>query len=272
MENTASGVLMVKPLKAHLTVNCETFSRMDPFVRVTVGDRQVQSKPAKNMHQEPHWGDVLTTRLGQEKTIRVEVYHENKIRSPTFLGEAYIPNQIIRIPQPAQRYNLTDQGQQTGWVEIDFEFVPDGLGASYKGEDPYASNVAVHGSTITGDSVLSSNNFEMMQKIQKAPETRTLESAPVKAAQSNVIHTTTFESMIDSKGNQTYEPVVQSTYYKPGQTSVQVEVNAEPDKEPHPDATQLTTQTIIFETGAREHSKKNTETTPLEDKFEEAKN
>ena len=121
------GGLVVKPLSAQFKKDCDTFGKMDPYVKVTVGSNTLQSKPAKDQGKTPSWQDILNFRVAGEQSVFVSCFDHDSMSAHEFLGECTIQLQDIFIRRNmAQWYELKKNGETTGQIMISFEFYPDG--------------------------------------------------------------------------------------------------------------------------------------------------
>lgn len=69
-----SGTLIVRPLFGRLTHDTETFGRMDPYCKVTIGANSQQTKQAEDAGKNPNWqGANFSFRITNEDILNVEV-------------------------------------------------------------------------------------------------------------------------------------------------------------------------------------------------------
>ena len=123
----APGALVVKAQTANLTNDSDSWGKMDPYVKITLGASTQTTKPAKDMGKTPNWSDILNFRVAGEQSIYVAVFDKDKFSKDEFLGETTIQlGQIFQRKFHSETYNLSRNGQPAGSISIHFEFYPDG--------------------------------------------------------------------------------------------------------------------------------------------------
>lgn len=71
------GILKIKPISARITHNTEKlFGKMDPYVKITIGDKVQQTSAAKGQHMEPFWMDEFLFEIDKLVEISIEVKNQ----------------------------------------------------------------------------------------------------------------------------------------------------------------------------------------------------
>ena len=97
------GALVVKAQTAQLTKDSDSWGKMDPYVKVTVGANTQSTKPAKDMGKTPSWSDILNFRVAGEQSLYVAIFDKDKFSKDEFLGEC-----TVQLGEIFQRRNLAN--------------------------------------------------------------------------------------------------------------------------------------------------------------------
>lgn len=123
-----TGTIVIKPLTAQLTRDTDTFSRMDPYVKVILGTRSVTTTVAKKAGKNPNWTDELTIRRSNnEDIIKIEVWDKDKHTKDDLVGATSVSFSTVE----AKKYKLNEwvevtyKGKSAGKVLLDIQFYPD---------------------------------------------------------------------------------------------------------------------------------------------------
>lgn len=76
----SGGTLTVKPMCAKLTFDTDWFTRMDPYVRIRVGDQTYKTGTAWNAGKNPSWSDVFTFKIGSETCLTFEILDSDTLK------------------------------------------------------------------------------------------------------------------------------------------------------------------------------------------------
>ena len=116
------GRLRIKPLSAQLLKDCDTFGKMDPYVKVQVGADTQKSKVAKDMGKTPNWQDELDFAIAGAQSAYIAMYDHDKLSKDEFIGDITIPLRDIFVRQNVTNtYELKNNGADAGKIQIHFE-------------------------------------------------------------------------------------------------------------------------------------------------------
>ena len=66
--------LYIKPISALLTHDTETFSNMDPYVKIIIGKEKKKTSTHKDGGKKPKWNEVFTFNPQNNKSMEITVY------------------------------------------------------------------------------------------------------------------------------------------------------------------------------------------------------
>lgn len=138
------GTLTVKPICANLTIDKDWFSRMDPYVIITVGNQKYKTRTANGAGKNPNWTDVFTFRISNETQLLFEIY-DRDIGEDDFVGSGYVQLDNVFMRRNVQEwYDVSshkvskkifgknkpsnENGKNVGKIMLIFEFIPQGFG------------------------------------------------------------------------------------------------------------------------------------------------
>eukprot|EP00826_Nyctotherus_ovalis_P037170 TRINITY_DN3375_c0_g1_i6.p2 TRINITY_DN3375_c0_g1~~TRINITY_DN3375_c0_g1_i6.p2 ORF type:complete len:151 (+),score=44.81 TRINITY_DN3375_c0_g1_i6:856-1308(+) len=134
MKSYVSGKLLVKPRSAKLTRDTELLgyssshsSKMDPFVRVKVGDQTFTSGVHKKGGKTPSWSDVFEYARKTEEKITFEVLDKDKLKDD-LVGAGSLD--IAKICGKSQKscsevVKIYYKDKESGELAVDIDFYPD---------------------------------------------------------------------------------------------------------------------------------------------------
>ena len=122
----SSGNLSFRPINAKLTHDTDTFSRMDPYVRATMGNQVQKTSVAKDAGKHPSWSDQLSFRRSNEDLLTIEVFDKD-VGKDDLIASVTIAFATI---QQKQKYSdwlqLSYKGKSAGQILCEFAWIPDG--------------------------------------------------------------------------------------------------------------------------------------------------
>ncbi len=83
------GTLHIRPISAKLLHNTEHFGKMDPYVKIKIGNLMEKTHAAKKQHLEPAWDEELVFKITDETLIDIEVKNKELIHDD-LIGTANI--------------------------------------------------------------------------------------------------------------------------------------------------------------------------------------
>ena len=97
------GTLIVKPMSARLTYDTETFGKMDPYAKITVGQSTQTTRTANDMGKNPVWQDTMTFNVNGDQQMHIALWDKD-------FGSAddYICETSISLAEVYQRRNWTN--------------------------------------------------------------------------------------------------------------------------------------------------------------------
>lgn len=125
-----SGTLIIRPICAKLTRDTETFGKMDPYCKVTLGTFTQKTKIADGAGKFPNWQDQLVFKKGHEDSITVEVWDYDSASKDDLVGSATVPlSRMLATHKWEDWIEITHRGRKAGEVRLGCEFTPDAQGA-----------------------------------------------------------------------------------------------------------------------------------------------
>jgi Ca2+-dependent lipid-binding protein, contains C2 domain len=121
-----SGHLTVKIIDGALRPIQETNGKIDPYVKVSVGEKSAQTKPSKG--QYPSWGSQFTIKVGEdEEMINFEVRAASIPSKDELIGaaEETLASVIHSDLKYAGWISLKNGTETTGEIQIEMTFYPD---------------------------------------------------------------------------------------------------------------------------------------------------
>jgi len=121
------GILRIKPLSAKLTHETGSFGRMDPYVKIKIGDKFQKTLADRGGHLEPSWDDELVFELdGSTNEVQIQVKNE------TIIFDDYIGIAIVNLSDwphgetssSIQNIPLTFKGRSAGNLLLEVSFEP----------------------------------------------------------------------------------------------------------------------------------------------------
>lgn len=127
IENT----LLIRPKSGTFLKDVETFSKMDPFLKVSIGNELQKTDAHLNAGKNPVWKNELSFKLSNQQisqpdtvVINFEAYDEEKNKATgKFLGgTTYKLSQVRTGPNEATIIQLLDKkGNLSGTINVEFE-------------------------------------------------------------------------------------------------------------------------------------------------------
>jgi len=128
-----NGNLIIRPLSAKLTHDTEHFGKMDPYVKVILGNEYKETSVAKNQHLNPTWDSELSFRLNNNDVIYFEVYNKETLTKDDLIGSGSLfVSSFIKKGQFSEWLPLVFKDKPAGELLLEIQFFPDGgqLGAN----------------------------------------------------------------------------------------------------------------------------------------------
>jgi hypothetical protein len=122
-----SGNLIVRPLSARLTHGTELFGKMDPLVKVIVGNHIQRTPAVKKGHKNPTWDTELSLRRTNEDIIRFEVWDKDVLTKNDLIGAGELPFSRIFAQNGMFKdwVPLFYKNKPAGELLVNIEFIPD---------------------------------------------------------------------------------------------------------------------------------------------------
>lgn len=119
------GTVTFRPQFARLTIDTETFGKMDPYVKCNLGNNIKFTNVAHDQGKTPAWTDALTFQANNEGTIVVEVWEKDSV------GDDFLGRLSVQLGPVYTRRNVVDSGELrsdagkvVGTINYQIEFVP----------------------------------------------------------------------------------------------------------------------------------------------------
>ena len=132
------GTLILKPTTARLFRDCDTFSKMDPFIKFVLGSTTSKTKTHEGGGKKPNWNDTLTFTVAKDTTLDILVYDEDPA-SDDLVGSTTVDlAPVMKSGSYKDWVTIHYKGKEAGQVFIEFFYVGEGGGS--KAEKPAAAS------------------------------------------------------------------------------------------------------------------------------------
>jgi len=85
-----SGTLIIKPIQGKLTHDTDTFTKMDPYCQVILGDQVIKGKVCASGGKTPKWEDSITLKYSGEPVCFVELRDKDAVSADEIIGVCQI--------------------------------------------------------------------------------------------------------------------------------------------------------------------------------------
>lgn len=119
------GILIIRPISAKIVDTKLVNGKMKLFCKVRLGTGILETPADLRGGQTPQWGTTLEFSTGDEKGVRLEVYHKNRFSKHKFLGECYLPLDVMAFV--AELYGKCEIRKQTavvGSLDVQIKWIP----------------------------------------------------------------------------------------------------------------------------------------------------
>lgn len=121
-----SGNVVIKPLSGQLTHDTDSWSKMDPYVKIMIGTQTEKSKTCSGGGKFPSWTDSMSFRRSAEDIINVEVWDKDTFKDD-LVGQGALA--FSTVFKDNNKFNgwvdLTYKGKAAGKILLDVQFIPD---------------------------------------------------------------------------------------------------------------------------------------------------
>lgn len=112
------GTLFIKLCNAKLTHDTETFGRMDPFVKITIGSQSMQTKTHNSGGKTPRWEETLKFKLqGNEEELKLAVFDEDMTKNDLVGDTIYFLDEIKSRGKYSEAVKIAYKGKEAGVVK-----------------------------------------------------------------------------------------------------------------------------------------------------------
>jgi len=126
-----SGTLMFKPIEAQLTRDTDMFTKMDPYVKIILGDQEIKGKVCHMGGKNPTWSDHITVQRRGESICYAEVMDKDLISADDLIGVAQIDLDDVEARNVTARwYPLYFEQRQAGEILFEIIWTPDPVSAN----------------------------------------------------------------------------------------------------------------------------------------------
>ena len=113
-------------MSAKLTHDTETFGKMDPYCKVSLGGELKKTKTHQEAGKYPTWNDSFTFQRNSENFLNIEVWDEDTVSADDLVGETSIALGDTFEKKKTQNWHvLSYKGKEAGKILVSLEFVPD---------------------------------------------------------------------------------------------------------------------------------------------------
>lgn len=101
------GTLNINPIGAKLKRDTDFFSKMDPYLKVTVGGETFKTKVHKNGGKNPIWQNSFSFNLmGRADMVHITCFDKDVFTNDDFIGETSIPIQQLHAKKKVKNGSL----------------------------------------------------------------------------------------------------------------------------------------------------------------------
>jgi len=124
--SNVSGTLVISPLTAKLTHDTESFGRMDPYVRISMGSQFKRSSVCNDGGKTPSWTDSFQLSHSGEDLISIEVWDKDDASKDDLVGQGSVAFTTItsRGGKMNEWVTLTYKGKHAGEILLNITFTP----------------------------------------------------------------------------------------------------------------------------------------------------
>lgn len=126
MAQPQTGNLIVRPICAKLIRDTETFGKMDPYCKITLGAQNQRTRVADGAGKFPNWQEQLVFRKTYEDSMTIEVWDYDSASNDDLIGTGVLTMQrATSTPNWEDWVEITHRGTKAGDVRISVTFTPD---------------------------------------------------------------------------------------------------------------------------------------------------
>jgi len=120
-----SGTLDIKPKEAKLTRSTELFLKMNPYVKVVLGDKKSKGEICKSGGKSPKWHDTISIHRSFEPVCFIEVKDKDKLTADDIVGVGQIDLRTLEAGNnKAKWYPLFHKQKSAGEILIEINWTP----------------------------------------------------------------------------------------------------------------------------------------------------
>jgi len=130
------STLIIRPKSGKFVKDIEFFGKMDPFIKITLGNELQKTETASNQGKTPVWKNPLKFRLTSQQlsqpdsvVFNIEAFDEDSKNKENFLGSTtYKLSQVKSRPNEITIIQLMDKKNKlAGTIDVEFEMVNDNM-------------------------------------------------------------------------------------------------------------------------------------------------
>ena len=126
-QKTFKGKLILKPIRAKLTVNLDTFKNQDPYLVINIGTEEKKSSVCDRGGKTPTWTDEMSFNLnGANEHIYVQCFDSDMIGKDDFIANCTLEiNQLLTQGfQGRDSFDMDRNGKDGGRIWFEWNFFP----------------------------------------------------------------------------------------------------------------------------------------------------
>lgn len=113
-------------MSAKLTHDTETFGKMDPYCKISLGGELKKTRVHQEAGKYPTWNDSFTFQRNMENFLNIEVWDEDTFSKDDLVGETSIAlNETFEKKKTQNWHILSYKGKEAGKILVSLEFVAD---------------------------------------------------------------------------------------------------------------------------------------------------
>lgn len=117
-----SSQILIKPITAKLYHETQTYTKMDPYVKIIFNKNSKKSKIAKNQHLTPNWNEeFIFEKNSHNPLLFLELWDHNTILKDSLIGTGCINISSLSRENNLKWIPLVYKGDDIGSILVEFD-------------------------------------------------------------------------------------------------------------------------------------------------------
>jgi len=131
---TMSGTLTIKPIQGQLVRDTDTFTKMDPYCQVILGNQVVKGKVCHKGGKNPKWDDTIILKRNGEPVAFVELRDKDTISSDEIIGVCQLDLNTLSGTS-SQWWPIFYKQKPAGEVLFEITYTPENAGTGVQPQE-----------------------------------------------------------------------------------------------------------------------------------------